>query len=115
MTEYRISIRFLGAHSGKFKAHISHKELGTFDTSSLPLLDVNGYINNITPISGSPYGGTEITITGVPFSDHPEYGVLENNVKIGNTDCLVFYSDKTTIKCKTDLREPPDPTNPEGS
>lgn len=53
-------------------------------------LDVNSYITSISPLKGSVYGGTIITITGGPFSNNG----LENNVKVGNTDCLVTRSER---------------------
>ena len=49
---------------------------------------VNTFIKSISPTTCSVYGGCEVTITGGPFSDNG----LENNVKIGDTDCLVMTS-----------------------
>ena len=64
----------MGSYSGPYKIHIIHSELGEFDTSDLPTLDVNGYIYDFSPIIGSPYGGATIEITGEPYSTNPEYG-----------------------------------------
>ena len=97
--------RFLGAHAGTFTVTIKDVALGYLDTSALPLVDANSYITSITPQEGSVYGGTEITITGGPFSNNG----LENNVKVWNHDCLVTSSSNETIVCVTAPRIPATP------
>lgn len=95
-------LRFLGAYAGTYRVAIRHITLGYIDTSALPLVDANSYIRTITPQSGSAYGGTQITITGGPFSNNG----LENNVKVWNNDCLVESSSNDTIICTTSPRVP---------
>lgn len=90
-----LKLRFLGAYSGKYQVKITHSDLGHIDTSFVPIVDVNGYMKSISPLTGSPYGGTILTITGGPFS----FNGLENNVKIGRTDCFVLTSTPTQITC----------------
>ena len=93
-----LCLRFLGGDPGDYKFVLTHNVLGLINTVGLPLIDVNTYIDSITPASGSPNGGTIVTIEGGPFS----FNGLENNVKIGDTDCLVLSSTKTTIVCQTE-------------
>jgi hypothetical protein len=88
-------VRFLGAYAGKYDITIRHITLGYLDTTALPQVDANSYITTFDPKTGSTAGGTQITITGGPFSNNG----LENNVMIGNANCIVFYSTPTTIKC----------------
>ena len=90
-------MRFLGGDPGEYRFELTHDLLGVIDTTGLPLLMVNTYIDSITPNTGSPYGGTVVVIEGGPFS----LNGLENNVKIGDTDCLVISSTKTHITCVT--------------
>lgn len=64
-------------------------------------LTVGSNVTSITPSSGSIYGGTVLTITGVNFSNEP----LDNPVKIGNLAttskyCMVMTSSTTKITCR---------------
>ena len=43
-----------------------------------------------------------MTVNGYVFSDDP----LDNNVKVGKTDCLVISSSPDEIKCRTEDRRP---------
>ncbi|XP_045717230.1 fibrocystin-L [Phyllostomus hastatus] len=52
-------------------------------------------VNNMFPQSGSLYGGTEITITGLGFSTTPS----ENTVLLGSFPCNVTSSSSDVIKC----------------
>ncbi|XP_071946075.1 fibrocystin-L-like [Antedon mediterranea] len=53
-----------------------------------------GFIS-INPSSGSPAGGTKVTITGYGFSDIPD----ENTVYIGDNECIVSQSTYDEINC----------------
>ena len=59
-----LSLRFLGALPGEYSLHLSQKILGTINSDNLGTLDVNGYITNISPASGSPYGGFNLMVEG---------------------------------------------------
>jgi len=59
---------FGGAYSGKFNVHIRHSVFGIIDTAGL-VLDVSGTITSYTPMLGSKYGGTLLTITGTNFGN----------------------------------------------
>lgn len=59
-------------------------------------LTVEAYVSSISPSSGSKFGGTLVTITGVNFGTDP----YDNPVKIGNTYCLVQTTSATTITCR---------------
>lgn len=69
---------------------------GEFDTTGISLVTA-GVITDFNPKSGSIYGGTLITITGATFSNNK----LDNNVKIGDVDCLVVSSKADEIICRT--------------
>lgn len=99
-TSGRLMIRFLGAVAGTYKIKVSHKIKGMYDNTIAPLLDVNGYIYDIQPAGGSPFGGTIVTITGDCWSNDG----LDNNVLVGNVDCIVKSSSKTQIVCETEVR-----------
>jgi hypothetical protein len=62
-------------------------------------LSVQSKIIGVSPLSGSIYGGTLVTITGENFSNEP----LDNPVKIGNNYCYVITSSPNQITCRTDL------------
>ena len=59
---------FGGAWSGQYQIHLSHKDLGMLDTRGL-VLDVNTNITSFSPMFGSVYGGTLLTIDGVNFGN----------------------------------------------
>lgn len=56
-------------------------------------------MTSVSPLTGSKYGGTLITISGENFSNDP----LDNPVMIGNQYCYVQTSSPTEITCRTDL------------
>ena len=57
---------FGGAYSGQFNVHIRHSSYGRIDTSGISL-DVSASITSFSPMTGSIYGGTLLTITGSNF------------------------------------------------
>jgi hypothetical protein len=52
---------FGGAYSGQFQISIRHKEYGLVGTEGL-ILDVSASVTSYTPMTGSIYGGTLLTI-----------------------------------------------------
>lgn len=86
---------FGGAYSGQFNVHIRHSAIGLIETGLV--LDVNSNITSYTPMTGSVYGGTLLTITGSNFgnvsTDNPVQIVTSN--AIGNTDCFVQTTSAT--------------------
>ena len=74
-----MKVRFLGSEPGLYDIQVFVDTTNIIDGFSGPQnLDVNSYIDSISPSTGSVYGGTKITIIGGPFSDNG----LENNVPI---------------------------------
>jgi hypothetical protein len=65
-------------------------------------ITVGAKITDIQPRSGSIYGGTIVTITGENFSEV----ATDNPVLIGDSECLVYESSPTQIKCQVERRLP---------
>jgi hypothetical protein len=57
---------FGGAHSGKYQISIRHKDYGLVETKD-QILDVSSTVTLVTPLTGSIYGGTLLTITGTNY------------------------------------------------
>jgi hypothetical protein len=93
-----LTIKFPGAESGLYYLQVSSVQHGRLDTDAL-VLDVHGTVTSISPLTGSVYGGTLVTIEGENFSDNP----LDNPVKIGADYCYVQTTSTTQITCRTDM------------
>lgn len=93
-----IKVKFPGARSGDYHIQLESVQHGRIQSDVLAL-KVHGSITSVSPLEGSIYGGTLVTITGENFSDEP----LDNPVKIGNDYCYVITSSPTEITCRTDL------------
>jgi len=69
-----LEVMFGGAWSGLYQISIRHKVFGLVDTSGL-VLTVGSNVTSYSPMTGSIYGGTELTITGTnfgsEFTDNP--------------------------------------------
>jgi hypothetical protein len=95
------TVKFGGAPSDTYYPSISHHTYGEIAVGTLTIT-TEGYVSSIHlnsashPVS-SVYGGALLTITGKTFSNDP----LDNNVKIGTTDCIVQTSSPTQITCRT--------------
>lgn len=61
------------------------------------MLDVHGSVTSITPLTGSIYGGTLVTIQGENFGSE----ITDNPVMIGGDYCYVQTTNATTITCRT--------------
>ena len=79
-----LTIKFPGAVSGSYYLQLASAQHGRID-SDLLQLSVHGTITSVSPLTGSKYGGTLVTITGENFSDD----LLDNPVKIGDHYCYV--------------------------
>jgi hypothetical protein len=94
---------FGGAYSGQFQISIRHKVYGLVGTNGL-ILDVSASVTSYTPMTGSIYGGTLITITGTNFgtvyTDNPVQ--ISSNGGIGSVDCFVQETSNSEIKCRLD-------------
>ena len=95
-----IKIKFPGAYSGTYHLQVSDSTYGRF-LSDILELKVHGTVTGISPMNGSKYGGTLITITGENFSYEP----LDNPVTIGGSYCYVVTSSPTEITCRQDYQE----------
>jgi hypothetical protein len=61
-------------------------------------------VTSVTPMSGSIYGGTILTIAGTNFgtkiTDNPVQ--ISYNGGVGSTDCFVLTASSTEITCQID-------------
>lgn len=85
-----ITVKFGGAHSGDYHVMVTSLQFGRLTNSNLAL-KVESKVTSISPVSGSMYGGTLVTIIGTNFSTNP----LDNPVKIGDNYCLVETTSAT--------------------
>ena len=90
-----IKVKFGGAVSGNYHISVWSKQYGKITMTNLALV-VGSSVTNITPLIGSMYGGTLVTITGINFSTDP----LDNPVKVGSNYCNVLTSSTTQITCR---------------
>jgi hypothetical protein len=94
---------FGGAWSGQYEIHLSHKLMGVMDTRGM-VLDVNTNITSFSPMFGSIYGGTLLTIQGTNFGkeiqDNPVQ--ISRNGGLGSIDCYLESIKETEIKCRID-------------
>lgn len=94
---------FGGAYSGKFQINVRHRRYGLVGTNGL-ILDVSSSITDFSPMTGSIYGGTLLTIRGTNFgnvkTDNPVQ--ISNNGGIGSIDCFVQETKFDEIKCRVD-------------
>ena len=65
-TEKIVEVMFGGAWSGEYRVDIRHSSYGLIDTTGL-VFTVGSEVTNVSPTSGSIYGGTLLTITGTNF------------------------------------------------
>jgi hypothetical protein len=85
-----IRAMFGGAYSGMFQMSIRHSKYGLLDTDGM-ILDVSSKVTGVSPLVGSIYGGTLITIEGSNFgtqkTDNPVQ--LSTHGGVGSIDCYV--------------------------
>jgi hypothetical protein len=65
-TTRTVRAMFGGALSGTFNIAIRHRTYGLLNTNAMTLV-VRSEVTNVTPLTGSIYGGTLLTITGTNF------------------------------------------------
>jgi IPT/TIG domain len=98
-----LTVMFGGALSGNYDVSIRHANFGLLKTTGL-ILNVGATVTSISPLTGSIYGGTTLTITGTNFgsltTDNPIQ--ISYNGGVGSTDCFVKSSTPTLIKCMID-------------
>lgn len=98
-----VTVKFGGAQSGLYSIIIRHAAWGLIDTSSLTLR-VESDFTNFSPMSGSIYGGTLVTITGTNwgtiYTDNPVE--ISYNGALGSTKCFVQTTSATEITCRID-------------
>lgn len=92
---------FGGAYSGTYGVQIRHTQFGLIDTSGLRFT-VGSEVTTFSPIIGSVYGGTLITISGTNWSkdklDNPVS--ISFNGALGSTTCYVKTTSETQITCR---------------
>lgn len=104
-----ITARFGGAWSGSYLVDVYSNAYGKFDSETY--LDVSGTVTGISPLTGSIWGGTLITITGTNFDDDP----FNNPVNLGWDHCEIISTSATEIVARTPLRTVGDAHDDEGS
>lgn len=92
-----ITFKYNGAPPGNYNIGILSATNGYFDTSAI-LVQVIGTITSYSPISGSPNGGTLLTINGYVFSSG---AITDNAVQVGESACDVITTTATQITCRT--------------
>ena len=98
-----IQVMFGGAYSGNYLVHVRHAQDGLISTAGTPFV-VGSTVTSVSPMTGSIYGGTILTITGTNFgtvaTDNPVQIVY--NGALGATPCFVQTTSTTQITCKVD-------------
>jgi hypothetical protein len=96
-----LMVMFGGAWSGDYLISIRHRAFGLIDNKDL-LFIVGSNVTNVTPNTGSKYGGTLLTITGTNFgkvkTDNPVQ--ISTLGAVGSIDCFVKTTNATTITCR---------------
>jgi hypothetical protein len=94
------TVLFGGAPSGIYDVALRHSVDGLLDGTTIPLT-VGSTVTSVTPMAGSIYGGTILTITGTNFgtvkTDNPVSIVY--NGALGATSCFVLTTNPTQITC----------------
>jgi hypothetical protein len=97
---------FGGGYSGKYQIEIRHLVFGLLNTDGI-ILDVGTYVSSVSPLQGSIYGGTVLTIKGSNFgtvyTDNPVQ--ISFLGAIGSRDCFVEKTGPTEIQCRLDSSE----------
>ena len=94
---------FGGAYSGNYIVHVRHAQDGLISTAGTPFV-VGSTVTSVSPMSGSIYGGTLLTIQGTNFgnvaTDNPVSIVY--NGALGATPCFVQTTSVNQITCRVD-------------
>ena len=98
-----LTVKYGGAWSNDYFVNIDHTAMGKIDTSALTL-KVNSEYSAITPLTGSIYGGTLLTITGTNWGSEKTDNPVEIsfNGALGSTKCFVKTTSATQITCRVD-------------
>jgi len=99
-----LTVKFGGAISGQYDVMIKHNIWGRVDTSALTL-DVSSQVSSISPLTGSIYGGTLVTLTGTNWgtarTDNPVEIFFNGRPSV---KCYVKETSETEIKCRVDTQ-----------
>lgn len=97
-----LTVKYGGAYSGLYDVLIKSKVNGNVDTSAIQVT-VIFEILDFTPLQGSIFGGTKLTITGGPFTEN----IKETLVKVGykwwediNFYCYMIEVTEDTATCR---------------
>lgn len=98
-----ITVKFYGAISGDYNWIIKHSQWGLFNATHLTL-KVESHVSSITPLTGSIYGGTLVTLQGKNWGmEHTDNPVeIFFGSQTPNKKCYVVSTNETTIKCRLD-------------
>ena len=104
-TAKTITVKYGGAYSGTYDLLIKSQTNGNIDTSATPLTVVFE-ITGISPVQGSIFGGTKLTISGGPFTTD----LKETFVKVGtewwdgiDNYCYLLTATENEVTCRLPL------------
>ena len=96
--------KFGGAESGDFVLSVRHADYGLVKAYH-QTLNVGATVTGVSPLTGSIYGGTLLTITGTNFgdvyTDNP-VSISTTGGGVGTTSCYVETTMATQITCRID-------------
>lgn len=104
-TAKTITVKYGGAYSGTYEVRIKSLTNGYIETSATPL-QVVFEITDISPLTGSIFGGSLITVSGGPFTTD----LKETIVKVGykwwegiDHYCYVVSATESQVTCRLPL------------
>jgi hypothetical protein len=100
-TTKTLTALFGGAWSGLYKISIRHRQFGLIDNVGL-IFTVGSNVTDVSPNTGSRYGGSLITITGNNFGTVPTDNPVQmsTNGGVGSINCFVKTINETQITCR---------------
>jgi hypothetical protein len=98
-----LTCKFGGAESSDFVISVRHSAYGLIKSYD-QILNVGAYVTSVSPLTGSIYGGTLLTITGSNFGDTYTDNPVQISLTggIGSVDCYVETTMATQITCRID-------------
>lgn len=97
-----IYVNINGAWTGEHEFNVFSTDLGNLSANLF--WEAVTVIDNVTPSTGSAYGGTLVTLTGYHFSNEP----LEDmaySIFIGDASCEIESRTDTEIQCRIEERD----------
>lgn len=99
-----VTVMYGGAYSGTYSVAIRHKTYGLVDGDDLSLT-VGSHVTSYSPMKGSIYGGTLLTVHGTNWDP----SIIQNNPvsivyngALGATPCYLQSTSVSKITCRTE-------------